>query len=212
MGYTAVIDYDCGNMFSISRALERFDAKFEITRDPEAILNASKVILPGVGSYGEGIKKLKERNLVDPLHDFFKSGKLMMGICLGMQLLVDSSDEFGFHEGLGFIAGRTEILKPLKKEKVPHIGWNSVLKPKGSKEDIWTETILEGIEEGRDFYFMHSHMVVTKDPDNCLAETEYGGIRFASIIKKNNLIGCQFHPEKSGKLGLSLVRKFIKQN
>lgn len=206
----AVVDYDCGNMFSIMRVLEKFSVKTSITRDPDIIAKSDKLILPGVGAYGEGIKKLRERGLAEAVKDFAKSGKPLLGICLGMQLLVDSSEEFGFHEGLGLISGKTVALKPKGNEKIPHVGWNSLWATVSRSSESWRFSLLSDFSEGKDVYFVHSFIVMTNNSKDCLAVTRYAGVEFASAIKKDNITGCQFHPEKSGRNGVKMVENFLK--
>ena len=209
MSEVIIVDYDCGNLFSIARALDRFDAIYKVTNDPDIIRKASKVILPGVGAYSIGMKHLQKQNLDQALEEFVSSGNPLMGICLGMQLLVESSDEFGQHNGLGFILGKTTLLAPSEKVKVPHIGWNSLLIPETQQQESWNNSVLKDISMGRDFYFVHSHCVKTNNPQDTISETVYGGVYFASVIKKDNVMGCQFHPEKSGEIGLKLVKNFL---
>ncbi|MFH0772174.1 MAG: imidazole glycerol phosphate synthase subunit HisH [Candidatus Omnitrophota bacterium] len=205
----AVVDYDCGNMFSIIRALEGFSVKTSITHDPEVIIRADKLILPGVGAYGEGMRKLRERGLSEAVKDFAKSGKPLLGICLGMQLLVNSSEEFGFNEGLGLISGETVALKPKGNEKIPHVGWNSLWAPASHSSEFWRSSLLNDFSEGKDVYFIHSFIVKTNNSKDCLAVTRYAGVEFASAIKKDNITGCQFHPEKSGRNGVKMVENFV---
>jgi imidazole glycerol-phosphate synthase subunit HisH len=205
----AVIDYDCGNMYSIIRALDRFNVNTTITHDIDTILSADSLILPGVGSYAEGMRKLNERNLIKPVIEFAQNGKPLLGICLGMQLLVDSSEEFGFHEGLGLISGKTILLRPKIKEKIPHVGWNSIYRTDFQPENAWENTVLNNIDKENEFYFVHSYAVFTSKPEDCLAITKYGDIEFASVIRKNNVFGCQFHPEKSRKIGIDIIKNFL---
>jgi len=205
----AIIDYDCGNMFSILRCLERFNVEVSVTSDPAAIIKADRLILPGVGGFGEGMRALKERNLTEPIKEFAKSGKGLLGICLGMQLLLDSSEEFGYNEGLGLIPGNVVLLKPLNDEKIPHIGWNSLLMPGHQSSSSWKGSLLKDFTPGKDVYFVHSYRAATKNDKDCLAVTNYGGVGFPSVIKRDNITGCQFHPEKSGKNGIQMVYNFL---
>lgn len=205
----AVVDYDCGNMFSIIRALEKFEVNALITYDPGVIKSADRLILPGVGSFVEGMKKLKDRGLIEPIELFVKSGKPLLGICLGMQLLLDSSEEFGYHKGLGFISGNTVLLKPMNKDKVPHVGWNSLWLPPNQSPELWRDSLLRDFIPGNDAYFVHSFIAIPKNQKEFLAVTRHGGIEFASAIKKDNITGCQFHPEKSSKSGIRMIENFL---
>lgn len=205
----AVIDYDCGNMFSIVRALEKFNINISLTPDSEVIARADRLILPGVGSFGEGMNKLREGGLIEPIKNFIKSGKPLLAICLGMQLLVNSSEEFGNHQGLGFIEGDTIFLKTRNNEKVPHVGWNSLWPPYGKSQGLWEDSFLRDFVPGNDVYFTHSFIVATKYPHDCLSVTRYGEVEFVSAVKKDNITGCQFHPEKSGRNGIKMLENFL---
>lgn len=204
-----IVDYDCGNLFSIIRALERFKVNISVTQDTKVIINADRLILPGVGSFKEGMMNLKKRNLIEPIITFAKTGKPLLGICLGMQLLVDSSEEFGFHEGLGLISGATVQLRPINKAKIPHVGWNSLLIPEHQSLADWKNSLLREFVPGQDVYFVHSFVVVPKFKKDCITVTHYGQVEFASVIKKDNVTGCQFHPEKSGKNGIKMIKNFL---
>lgn len=210
----AIIDYGLGNLFSIKKALEYAGAKPLITDNPEEIKSADGLILPGVGAFSDGMKGLKKRNLIEPIKSFVAEGKPLFGICLGMQLLMAESEEFGRHKGLDLIKGRViRLQEPKSKEgcKIPHIGWNKIQKPKSSLkiEKSWQATPLENIEDKDDFYFVHSYMIVPDDPSDITAVTEYGDNIFCSMISKGNIFGCQFHPEKSGEAGLKYYKNII---
>lgn len=216
-----IVDYGLGNLFSVARALKYVGAEVEITDVPEKILNAEKLILPGVGAFGDGMNNLRERGLVEIIKGYFKSGRLLLGICLGMQLLMSEGEEFGLHKGLDLIQGRAVRLKPQTKDndcyKIPHIGWNSILYPMNNnykyigRETPWKKTIFENLKEGVFVYFAHSNIVVPDNPTFHLAETEYGNTRFCSAIHKENIYGCQFHPEKSGEVGLEIYKQFVRE-
>jgi imidazole glycerol-phosphate synthase subunit HisH len=204
-----VVDYGCGNIQSLERALKKLGVSSEYTSNSEKIKKAQKIILPGVGSYATGMSKLEKIGLIEVIKDFANSGKPLLGICLGMQLLLDYSEEFGSHKGLGIIHGSVTKFKPNDGSKVPHTGWNSIELPQGNEIDYWNDPILNEISPGKDYYFVHSYMVKVNEALNCIAETTYGGIRFSSIIKNNNVYGCQFHPEKSGVIGSKFLENFI---
>jgi len=210
MPEVVVVDYGCGNIQSLDRALKRIGVQTIYTSNSEVIKNAEKIILPGVGSYATGMSKLKKIGLIEVIKDFAKSGKPLLGICLGMQLLLDYSEEFGHHKGLGIIHGSVTKFTPSDGSKVPHTGWNSIKLPEDSDEHFWSDPILNEISPGKDYYFVHSFMVKVKQAFNSVAETTYGGVRFSSIISNKNVYGCQFHPEKSGAIGSQFLENFIK--
>ncbi len=203
----AVIDIDGGNIYSLKRAFSILGYECTFTSDPRIIMNAEKIFLPGVGAYKIGMKNLKEKNLLPVINDFIKTGKSLMGICLGMQLLMDYSDEFGQQEGMGLVSGSVKLITVPQNFKVPHMGWSSLEVPNNQKN--WEEKILNDIHPGKECYFVHSYMVKTKIASETIAETKYGNARFCSVLRSNNIYGCQFHPEKSGKTGLKIIKNFI---
>lgn len=204
-----IIDYGLGNLLSVKRAIMAAGRDPVISSNPYDILNNQKLILPGVGAFSAGMDGLKSRNLIEPIKLAVKEGKEVLGICLGMQLIMDSSEEFGFHEGLGLIRGQVKLLVPkteTESYKVPHIGWNSLIKTKLAN---WQDTVLENIKTGEMAYFVHSYAVYPSNQKNNLAQTEYGGEVFCSVISCDNITATQFHPEKSGDVGQRILRKFI---
>lgn len=221
--FVVVIDYGLGNLFSVKRALEYIGAQVEITSNPKKILNAEHLVLPGVGTFGDGMKGLKERGLVEPIKEYVKTGKSLLGVCLGMQLLMSEGQEFGIYKGLDVIQGRTMRLKPSVKNgnfyKVPHIGWNSLFYPKDvshrdsfanpRRSSPWDNTILGSLSEGVFMYFVHSNVIMLENSSYHLAETIYGDNVFCSVVRKGNIYGCQFHPERSGEEGLRIYRNFV---
>ena len=204
-----VIDYGCGNIQSLERALKRLDISSEYTSNIKKIKQAQKIILPGVGSYATGMSRLKKIGLIEVIKEFSNSGKPLLGVCLGMQLLLDFSEEFGLNKGLGIIHGSVTKIKPNDGSKVPHTGWNSIELPQGNEIDYWNDPILNEISPGKDFYFVHSYMVRVNQSLNNIAETAHGGTRFSSIIRNGNVYGCQFHPEKSGAIGSKFLKNFL---
>ena len=206
-----VIDYGLCNLLSVHNALKHLGVDASVTHDPSELTGADAVILPGVGAFEDGMSGLRQRGFVEAVHGYVRSGRPLLGICLGMQLLMDQSLEFGVHEGLGLIAGEVVPVDCLSvdgsKLKLPHIGWNGLLRAERS----WDGTMLAGLPEGVEMYFVHSFRVVPKDRGHILAETEYGGKRFCSVVAKGNVYGCQFHPEKSSSMGLRLLGNFIHQ-
>jgi len=172
-------------------------------------MGAERIILPGVGSYMTGMTKLKDAGLLQTLLDYADSGKPILGICLGMQLLFDYSEEFGRNNGLSLIPGSITKIRPTDQAKVPHVGWNALKIPDHNKELSWKDEILKNVKPEQDCYFVHSYMAKTADDIDTIAETEYGGCLFSSVVRHENVYGCQFHPEKSGGTGLKILNNFI---
>jgi glutamine amidotransferase len=201
--YAGIINYGLGNLGSLNRIILNLGFNVKIINTPNEILNCDKIILPGVGSFNSAMKLLKEGSWVEPLseHALVKK-RNFFGICLGMQLLSSSSSENGKTLGLNFIEGEVVNLKELNcREKIPHIGWNSVNFKSNSK-------IIKGIENLTDFYFVHSYAFKPKDKTLVVANTKYE-IEFCSIINKENIFGTQFHPEKSSKSGRKILENFL---
>lgn len=210
-----IIDYGLCNLFSIRCACEYLGADVVISGDKNLILNAERVILPGVGAFAVGMDNLKKRGLVSVVNEVVNSGRPFLGICLGMQMLMTTSEEGGCWDGLNLIKGRVlrfSFSHDYKNLKIPHINWNT-LKPslveQNRKNDFWHGTLLEGLKENSDMYFVHSYYVHPENKEDCLATTQYGNIEFCSVIRKNNIMGCQFHPERSGEMGLGILKNFI---
>lgn len=202
-----IIDYGLGNLNSVARALRAAGADTKITSDIKELSHARKLILPGVGAFHSGMIGLSERNLINPIKNHVAAGKYLLGLCLGMQLLFDQSQEFGQHSGLAFIEGTVKKLAPERKNyKIPHIGWNRLLKPKGIS---WEKTILENVQECEMVYFVHSFAPFAVDKNLTLAQTEYGGQTFSSVVVDKNVMGTQFHPEKSADVGQRILKSFI---
>lgn len=202
-----VVDYGRGNLFSIGRALEHLGATPRFTSDPNEIENAPRLLLPGVGAFGDGMEGLRSRGLVEPLRRHAKSGRPFLGICLGMQLLLDESEEFGRHEGLGIVPGKVARFpeSPARDWKVPHYGWNKL-----APAAAWGGTALSGLDDKARMYFVHSFYAAPADPAHRLAATPYAGIEFCSVLRAGSVLGCQFHPEKSGESGLCLLSAWLK--
>ena len=208
-----IIDYGVGNLLSVQRGFEHCGAKVVLTSDPEVILASQKIVLPGVGAFPNAMGALKKLDLVSVIQELARLKKPLLAICLGMQLLMDESEEFGSTAGLGLIPGRVVAVSHKTtagdSQKIPHIGWSS-LQPSRATND-WTGTLLQDNEPGDAAYFVHSFMVQPSDQKNQVAHVIYGGHRISAVISKDQITGCQFHPEKSGEVGLKILRRFILQ-
>ncbi len=200
----AIIDYGMGNLRSVSKAFEAVGHRPVVTRDVTKIKNASHVVLPGVGAFGDCMANLGRYDLVEPIRLTIQSGKPFLGICLGLQLLFTESEEFGFHKGLGIISGRVRRFRVDEREgmglKIPHMGWNQVNFQRPCP-------LFKGIADGAHWYFIHSYFVDPSDRQIAATTTTYG-VPFVSSIWRDNVVGCQFHPEKSQTVGLQLIRNF----
>ena len=197
----AIIDYGVGNLFSLVSSLKAIGVDAVITSDTAEILNADRLILPGVGAFGDASKKLAESGLGATVKEAVKKGTPLMGICLGMQLLFEKSFEYGEHEGLGLLKGKVIGMENTIPEnlKIPHIGWNSL-------KFTSTSPIFKYINEGDCVYFVHSFYAVDCE-DSLIAATDYGK-ELTAAVQKGNIYGCQFHPEKSGSVGLKILKAF----
>jgi len=208
----SVIDYGVGNLLSVQRGFDNCGAEVNFVSTPAEILAAEKLVLPGVGAFPNAMTSLSNLGLVSAIQDFSLTGRPMLAICLGMQLLLDKSEEFGKTEGLGIIEGLVTAVPNTDamgaKQKIPHIGWNE-LHTRKSKE-TWQDSILTGLSSGDATYFVHSYMATPKNQENLLAYTPYGATDVPAVITKNYVTGCQFHPEKSGEVGLLILRNFMK--
>jgi glutamine amidotransferase len=208
MNKITIIDYECGNILNLTRAIKFLGYAVETTHDKKKILNSSHVILPGVGAFGSATQQLKKYNLYDTILEYAKLNKPLLGICLGMQLLLTESHEFGIHKGLGLIEGKVIKISNKKNReiKIPHVGWNQI-HPSNSKKE-WNNKILGNILTGKSFYFVHSFVGITKDRQSTIATCDYSGISIPAVVSVKNIFGCQFHPEKSGDNGLSVLKNF----
>lgn len=203
----AIVDYGMGNLRSVQKGLEKAGAKeVVIVSHPDALKNAPKMVLPGVGAFKDAITELERRNLVLPIKDFIIKGNPFLGICLGLQIIFTESEEGGLHQGLDIIKGRVRRLPGGDGIKVPHIGWNSI-KKRGDK--IKKCPLLLGVQDNTYVYFDHSYYVDPVDKDVIATETTCG-LNFASMIWKDNIYATQFHPEKSQKLGLKILENFVR--
>ncbi|HBI28470.1 MAG TPA: imidazole glycerol phosphate synthase subunit HisH [Deltaproteobacteria bacterium] len=198
MATTAIIDYGVGNLANLKNALDHLGVECVVVRDPEPLQTAERILLPGVGAFAPALERLRGSGMLDVLSERMQAGTPLLGICVGSQLLLDESEEDGLHPGLGWIPGRVQRFR--HDLKIPQIGWNQV-------ESRKADPLLDGIADGAHFYFVHSYHMIPHEPETTLAETEYG-IRFTSVVRKQNVWGVQFHPEKSQDAGLRLLRNF----
>jgi glutamine amidotransferase len=208
-----VIDYGVGNLLSVRRGLEQCGAVVTMTADPDVILSAPRVILPGVGAFADGMAGLRRDGLDAVVREVAERGVPLLGICLGMQMLLDESDEFGNTPGLGLIPGRVVPVPSTTKvgypQKIPHIGWNVLALPQGRSS--WDGTLLQEVKSWEAVYFVHSFMANPTDPSHRIADCLYGAMLVSAVIGRENVFGCQFHPEKSGEVGLKVLKRFMTQ-
>ena len=201
-----IIDYGLCNLFNVCNALEHLGVDAKITENPVDISKSSHLILPGVGAFKNGMRGLTLRNLIDPIKEHIEKERPFLGICLGMQMMMSKSFEFGEINGLGVIEGDVvkipEMNSQKMRHKIPHIGWNQIVYKK--------DKILKSQNDKSSMYFVHSYKADCKNDENVLAHTLYNDVKITAIIKSKNAYGCQFHPEKSGEYGLKLLNEFIK--
>ncbi len=198
---TGIIDYDAGNLRSVAKALEALGETPIISRDPEQLMEADRVILPGVGSFGDAMEKLNQYGLVSVIKEMADSKKPFLGICLGLQLLFESSEESPGIKGLGILKGQILRIPDSPGLKIPHMGWNSLDIREGAK-------LFKGIDNGAYVYFVHSYYCKAEEEFIVAASTEYSAHIHASV-ERDNVFACQFHPEKSGSIGLQILNNFI---
>jgi glutamine amidotransferase len=204
MKHVVVVDYGLGNLHSVVKALQHEGAQVELSSDPIVVANAERLVLPGVGAFADGMEGLRKRGLVDPLREYARTQRPFLGICLGMQLLLDESEEFGAHAGLGIIPGRVERIPSAPDRKVPQIGWARLV----AMAD-WAGTPLELLAADAMMYFVHSFSAVPEDRYR-LADSTYAGARISAAVRRDNVIGLQFHPEKSGPAGLVVLGAYLR--
>jgi glutamine amidotransferase len=198
----SILDYGIGNLMSLKRAFDYIGKKSKITSKKKDIMSSSHLILPGGGSFGNAIKILRDKKLDKIIHDYIKTEKPILGICLGMQLLFEKSNEFGIHEGLGFVEGKVQKIS-IKKINTPIIGWHKINFV--NKKDVFLKK-----NNNSDFYFLHSYQCVPSDKKYILANYKLNNKNnIVAVIKKKNVYGCQFHPEKSSLQGISFLKEFL---
>jgi len=205
----SVVDYGVGNLFSVCRALEHCGARVKLVSNVAEVLAAERLLLPGVGAFADGMSGLRAAGLIEPIQRFAATGKPLLGICLGMQMLASVSEEFGRHDGLALIAGHVVPVPATTvdgaRQKIPHVGWSKLLLPSGQR---WNGSILADTPVGAEMYLVHSFQFVPQDASDVLAVCDYGGHTVTAAVQRDNISGCQFHPEKSGTAGLRLLSRF----
>lgn len=201
---TAIIDYDAGNLKSVEKALAALGEEAVISRDPEVVTGAERVILPGVGAFGDAMGKIRQYGLEEVIHQVAEAGTPFLGICLGLQLLFESSEESPGTPGLGILSGSILRIPDEPGLKIPHMGWNSLDIQPGAR-------LFSGIGQGAYVYFVHSYYLKASDPSIVAASAEYG-VRIHASVEKGNVFACQFHPEKSSQVGLKILANFLALN
>ena len=205
-----VVDYGAGNLLSVRRAFEHVGADISIATDPDAVARADYLVLPGVGAFSKGMEGLRHAGLVAPIQAHAAAHKPFLGICLGMQMMLSRSEEFGPCDGLGLLPGQVVPVPPTTVDgmthKIPHVGWSGLVP---ADHDDWSATILADLCSGDAVYFVHSMAAQPSEPSHRIADTIYNGRRISAVIGHERLYGCQFHPEKSGPAGLSILAQFI---
>lgn len=211
MPTVTIVDYGSGNLLSVQRAFEFCGATVDIAEDADAIVRAERLVLPGVGAFADGMQGLRDRGLVAPIQQYAGSGRPLLGICLGMQMLASASTEFGDHAGLCLIPGRVLPVhthaatgEPLK---IPSIGWHDLHR---ATDNSWDSTLLQGLPDAAAVYLVHSYHVVPEEPAHLLATYMLGGLPVTAAIQSGCIVGCQFHPEKSGRVGLQILDGFLR--
>ncbi len=206
-----IIDYDCGNLFSVHHTLKHIGAEPYFCKTPDDTARADRLLLPGVGAFGDAISTIRQRGLAEAICEVAKAGRPVMGICLGMQLLVDKSEEDEGQQGLGLIPGQIVRLPTNAREinsrfKIPNVGWSHLNRPEGID---WSDTILKRNNEKDFTYFVHSYHLDSKNSKHVLATQKFGDMQSPSVIVRDNISGCQFHPERSSDAGLNILKTWI---
>ena len=212
MPEVTVIDYGMGNLLSVIRAFEHCGATVQVTASAEDIASAKRLVLPGVGAFADGMAELRSRGLIEAIVKYAAANRPFLGICLGMQMMVEQGEEFGTHAGLKLIPGKVVEIERTKIDgtphKIPHIGWNELKLP--SEKHSWSGTIMERVIPGSSAYFVHSFTARPASDQYRLADCLYNGRVIAAVIRSGNLYGTQFHPEKSAEVGLKILKNFLR--
>jgi len=209
-----LLDYGMCNMLNVARALEHAGAEVHVTEDPKDAAAAERLVVPGVGAFSECMRAVNDLGHGDAIREFVRSGRPMLGICVGMQILFDASEEFGETPGLGILRGRVRMVPNTTTDgtlqRVPHIGWNHLIKPEAGRS--WDKTLLQAFGSvGPAVYFVHSFAAQPAQDSDRLADCDYGGHRISAMVKRNNVTATQFHPERSGTVGLNMLKEFLSQ-
>jgi glutamine amidotransferase len=209
-----LLDYGMCNMLNVARALQHAGADVRVTEDPRDAIAAERLVVPGVGAFSECMRALTNLGHGDSILEFVKSGRPMLGICVGMQILFEASEEFGETPGLGILPGRVRIVPNSTvdgaPQRVPHIGWNHLIEPRGGRS--WEKTLLQPFGTvAPAVYFVHSFAAQPSNDDDRLADCDYGGHRISAMVKRDNVTATQFHPERSGAVGLRMLKEFLSQ-
>lgn len=212
--WAAIVDYGMGNLYSVLHACKHCGIQAEITSDTQRVRDAHAVILPGVGAFANAMREIDRRGLLDPIASAAASGKPFLAICLGMQLMMQESHEFGRHQGLGLVAGAVLRLQEPRDDdglalKVPEVGWNAISRPRPA-QGRFQDSLLEGVADGAFMYFVHSYYCEPNDREVVASVSRYGHLEYCSTLSKDNLFGCQYHPERSGPAGLAIYRNLAK--
>lgn len=206
-----ILDYGLGNILNVSRGFSSLTDSYEVTAEPARLREAKRLVVPGVGAFERSISAIRELGFDDLIRDFVDTGRPFLGICVGMQMLFEVSEEFGEHAGLGILKGRVVSVPSQTTEGhqqcVPHIGWNALMSPESGRQ--WDETLLEGTADDEAMYFVHSFAAEPADEAVRLADCKYGGHRLSAAIQQDNIMATQFHPERSGEKGLMILRRFM---
>lgn len=200
-----IIDYGMGNLFSVKRAFEHCGAATDVADTVAGICTATRLLLPGVGAFGDCMESLRQRGLVDPIREAVAAGKPLLGICVGMQVLFEEGDEFGIHAGIGLFRGRVTRISGGDGRKVPHVGWAALLPSRP-----WSNTAFEVLQEPTGAYFSHSYAAQPADPEDELCYVDYLGVRICAAVQRGGVTACQFHPERSGSTGLQILEGFLR--
>lgn len=207
-----IVDYDMCNLLNVVRAFEHVGADVTVISDPAEVSSAGRLVVPGVGAFADCMREMVGRGFAEKINAFAKSGNPLMGICVGMQALFDGSEEFGDTPGLGLIPGRVRLIPNTMSDgrahRIPHIGWNELQKP--TEPTSWQGTVLEDTPDATAMYFVHSYTPMPEQEDHRLADAWYGGRRIAAAVRRDNIYGCQFHPERSGEAGLKILSSFAR--
>lgn len=205
-----IFDYGLGNLYSVCRAFEHCGATVELTSNPVAATNIERLVVPGVGAFADCVAGLRRQGQFETVRAFATTGRPFLGICVGMQMLLDVGEEFGTHEGLGLIEGRVAALSGEATDgtplRLPRIGWNALRQPEGTP---WAGTILRDVAPGEAVYFVHSFAAIPARSQDVLATYHYGGHTVTAALRHNNVMGVQFHPERSGPVGLRILNNFL---